>query len=391
MGFDVARARAETPGCKTVIHLANGGAGLMPTPVLNAVKDHLDLEAQIGGYEARHAREDQVEGLYESAARYFNCSSDEIACVENATVAWDMAFYSMSFKPGDRILTAVSEYASNYIAYLQMARRTGAVIEVVPNDNSGQLDVKALENMIDSKVKLISVTHVPTNGGLVNPAAAIGKVARAAGIPYLLDACQSFGQMKLDVEEIGCDMASVTGRKYMRGPRGTGLLYVRKSMLDKLEPPFLDLHSALWTGPDRYEMQPNAKRFENWEKYVAGQIGLKTAIDYAMGWGIDAIEARVTELADGFRRKLSAIPGVTVRDLGEKRCGIVTFTRDGVEPEAIMAAMSANKINCSVSRISSTRIDMTQRGLEKVLRTGVHYYNNDAELDRFLEVLEGVK
>jgi len=391
MGFDVARARAETPGCETVIHLANGGAGLMPAPVLNAVKDHLDLEARIGGYEARRARQDQIDGLYESAARCFNCQADEIASVENATVAWDMAFYSLSLKPGDRILTAMSEYASNYIAYLQMAKRTGAVIEVVPNDNSGQLDVKALEAMIDDRVKLISVTHVPTNGGLVNPAAAIGKVARAAGIPYLLDACQSFGQMPLDMQEIGCDMASVTGRKYMRGPRGTGLLYVRKSMLDKLEPPFLDLHSALWTAPDRYEMQPNARRFENWEKYVAGQIGLKTAIDYALDWGIDAIEARVTALADGFRNKLAAIPGVVVRDLGEKRCGIVTFTREGVEPEAIVAAMSANRINCSVSGISSTRIDMTQRGLQKVLRTGVHYYNTDEELDRFLEVLESMK
>lgn len=389
--IDVARARAETPGCEKVIHFNSCGASLMPAPVLQAVKDHLDLEAGIGGYEAADKQRAEIDGLYDSAARYFNCTPGEIAVVENATVAWDMAFYGLSFQPGDRILTAMSEYAANYIAYLQIAKRTGAVIEVIPNDNAGQIDVAALERMIDRKAKLISITHVPTNGGLVNPAEKVGKVARSAGVPYLLDACQSFGQMPLDVEKIGCDMASVTGRKFMRGPRGTGLLYVRRSMLDKLEPPFLDLRAASWTGPDSYELQPDAKRFENWEKYIAGMIGLKTAIDYALGWGMENIEGRVVELAGNFRRKLASVPGVVVRDLGERPCGIVSFTKDGVRPEDIKARMAEEGINCSTSSRFSTRLDMTARDLHMLSRTGIHYFNTEAETDRFVEILEGMR
>lgn len=387
MPIDLARARADTPGCAHVVHFNNCGAALSPRPVLDRVIDHLRLESEIGGYEAADRAQDELAQLYASAARLLNCRPDEIAIVENATRAWDMAFYGFDFKPGDRILTAEAEYASNYIAFLQIAQRTGAVVETVPSDESGQLDIGRLAAMIDGRVKLIAVTHVPTNGGLVNPAAAVGRVARAAGVPYLLDACQSFGQMPLDVEAIGCDMMSATGRKFMRGPRGTGLLYVRRSMLDRLEPPFLDLHAARWVAPGRYEMAAGARRFENWEGNVAAKLGLGTAVDYALELGLNAIYGRIRKLADELRAGLAAIPGVVVRDIGQEKCGIVTFTRNGIEPAAIKTALAARHINVSVSTAASTRLDMERRGLEQVLRMGVHYYNSEDEIARVCAAL----
>lgn len=388
--IDVARARAETPGCARVVHLNNCGAALPPAPVLDATLAHLKREAEIGGYEAADEAEARLEAVYGSLARLLNCAPDEIAVVENATVAWDMAFYGMRFREGDRILTAQAEYASNYIAYLQMARRTGVEVVPVPDDEAGQLDVRALENLIDRRVKLVGVTHVPTSGGLVNPAEAIGRVARAADVPYLLDACQSVGQMPVDVQAIGCDMLSGTGRKFLRGPRGTGFLYVRREMLERLEPPFLDLHSADWVARDRYELRPDARRFENWESYVAGKLGLGAAADYALAWGLDAIEARVTALASSLRERLAALPGVTVQDRGARKSGIVSFTAADHDPRAIKHALAAQGINVSTTSVASTRLDLEARGLPLMSRLGAHYYNSEAELDRFIAALAAV-
>ncbi|GHO45265.1 aminotransferase class V-fold PLP-dependent enzyme [Ktedonospora formicarum] len=381
--FDVERARQETPGSANVMHFNNAGASLMPEPVLTATLDHLRLEASIGGYEAAAQAQDSLEHAYDAIASLIHCSRDEVACIENATRAWDMAFYSLNFQPGDRILTSISEYASNYIAYLQVARKTGAVVEAIPNDFYGQVDVEALSGMLDERVKLISVTHVPTNGGLVNPVQAIGKLARQHNILFLVDACQSVGQMPIDVEQIGCDMLSATGRKYLRGPRGTGFLYVRRALLEQLEPPMLDLHAATWTSRDSYEMRPDARRFENWECNFAGKIGLGVAIDYALDWGLDNIWRRLKALAYQLRTQLSPIPGVIVHDRGSIQCGIVTFTVEGLTPEEIKRQLASEQINVSISELSSTLLDMESRHLSTMVRASVHYYNTEEEIERF--------
>jgi cysteine desulfurase / selenocysteine lyase len=390
MPIDLQRARLDTPACENLIHFNNAGAALMPQKVLDALIAHLNLEAQIGGYEAYNARLEAIEHTYDSVAALLNCHRQEVAIIENATRAWDMAFYSIPFKAGERILTSVSEYASNYIAFLQAAQKTGALIDVIPNDEYGQTDVKALKEMIDSRVKLIAITHVPTNGGLVNPAAEIGKIARSAGVYYLLDACQSAGQIPLDVEEIGCDMLSATGRKYVRGPRGTGFLYVRQAILDQLEPPFLDLHAAEWTSRNQYKMRGDARRFENWETNYAGKIGLGVAIDYALEFGINEIWARVKSLATELRQGVGAIAGVKVTDLGREQCGIVTFTVRGKDPLEIRDLLAANQINVWYSVIESTRIDMEERNLQSVVRASVHYYNTEEEISRFCQVLQDI-
>lgn len=383
MPFDLERARRETPGCTHVLHLNNAGASLMPQPVLDATVAHLRLEALYGGYEAADLAHAQIEYTYDAAARLINCQRSEIAFVENATRAWDMAFYSIPFKAGDRILTAQAEYASNYIAFLQIAQKTGAIVEPIPNDEHGQVSLEALKHMLDERVKLIAITHVPTNGGLVQPVSAIGKIARAANILYLVDACQSVGQMPIDVQQIGCDLLSTTGRKYLRGPRGTGFLYVRRAILDQLEPPMLDLHAAEWVARDHYEMRSDARRFENWETNYAGKLGLSVAIDYALQWDLDDIWRRVKTLAYQLRTQLSPLPGVIVRDRGITQCGIVTFTLEDHDPEEIRRQLSVYNINVSVTTRSSTLLDMDARKLTSMVRASVHYYNSEDEITRF--------
>ena len=387
--FDITRARAETPGCGHVLHFNAAGSSLPPQCVVDAQKAHLDLEAEMGGYEAADVRHAAIEHSYDAIAQLLNCQRDEIAIIENATRAWDMAFYAIPFNPGDRILTAQAEYGSNYIAYLQVAQRTGAVIEVIPNDEWGQVSVAALRQMMDARVKLISITHIPTNGGLVNPATEIGAVAREWNCLYLLDACQSAGQMPLDVQAIGCDMLSATGRKYLRGPRGSGFLYVRRAALAQLDPPMLDLHAATWVARDRYEVRADARRFENWETNYAAKIGLGVAVDYALNWGLAAIWARVHYLGELLRLRLAHVPGFTVRDLGKTRCGIVTFTHASHDPAAIKAALAAHhpRINVTTTSPFGTRLDMEARGLSLMVRASLHYYNDEDEIEQFCQAL----
>lgn len=362
----------------------------MPVPVSDVLHEYLRQEERYGGYETAEKEIGTLESFYQVSARLLNCDPSEIAYVENATRAWDMAFYAFKFKPGDKILTTIAEYGSNVIAYNQQAERYGVEIVFVPNDEHGQIDVNALQNLIDERVKLISITHIPTSGGLVNPAEKVGAIAKAAGIPFLLDSCQGVGQIPLDVEAIGCDILCGTGRKYLRGPRGTGLLYVRSEWIERLEPPLLDQHAATLLSPTSYQIRADARRFENWEQFYAGKAALAMAIDYAMVWGLPEIRDRVYELASKLRWLLAEIDGVVVTDEGAEQCGIVTFYAQQMTPTAIKKALAEHRINVSTSEGSGNLVSFRQRGLKAVVRASLHYYNSDDEIDYFVDTLRKI-
>ncbi|MBL4679712.1 MAG: aminotransferase class V-fold PLP-dependent enzyme [Pseudomonadales bacterium] len=387
--IDIDNVRADTPACHHLIHFNNAGASLMPLPVYDAMTSHLKLEQTIGGYEAENSAAQELDDFYSEYAALLNASPKEIAYVENATRAWDMAFYGLPLKSGDRILTHESEYASNYLAYLQQKLNKGWEVDVVPSDNVGQIDLSAMEAMITPRTRLIAITHVPTQGGLINPVEGVGKIAKKHDLIYMLDACQAVGQIALDVKKIGCHILSGTGRKYLRGPRGTGFLYVCDDMLQKIEPPFIDLRSATWTNPDQFELARTAKRYENWESNVAGKIGLMQAVRYARQIGLDNIETRVVKLAKTLRQALGDLPDIAVHDLGVNKCGIVTFSKAGKEPKEMASYLRHQNINVSVSNLSSAQLDFGKRNLRSLVRASVHYFNTENEVDRFLEVIKG--
>jgi len=383
----VARLRNETPSCSEVIHFNHAGASLMPDPVFRAVTEHLKLERQIGGYEAEALVEDAMRSFYSGFAELLRVAPEEIAFVENATRAWDMAFYALPLKKGDRIITHSSEYASNYLAFLHSAKRRGIEIDVAPSDSSGQIDVTSLGALMQASTKMINLVHVPSQGGLVNPAEEVGRFAKQHGLIYFLDACQSVGQIDLDVSKIGCHVLSGTGRKFLRGPRGTGFLYVSNEILKDLDPPFIDMRAATWIDASTYELAAGARRFENWESYVAGRVGLAAAVDYAREIGLPAIEERVTYLANRLRTSLSEIDGVNVRDLGTSKCGIVTFDIEGESPTDLSHRLRESGVNISVTGPETAQLDFTERDITELARASVHYLNTETEIERFCDLL----
>jgi selenocysteine lyase/cysteine desulfurase len=360
----------------------------MSTPTLDAVVEHLRLEAAIGGYEAAAAVSERVEAVYHSVARLLGGDPGEIAFFDNASRAWAAAFAALRLGPGDRILTGRAEYGNNALTYRLAAQRTGAEVVVVPDDADGQIDLEALGALIDRRTALIGLTHVPSSGGLVNPVAEVGALARAAGVPYLLDATQSAGQLPLDVGAIGCDFLCGTGRKFLRGPRGTGFLWVSAGIVDRLEPQVADLFSASWDGA-AVRWDPGARRFEAFERSVAGLLGLGAAVDQALELGIDAIGARACALGERLRGQLAGLPGVTTADQGRRRCAIVTFQRAGVDVEEVHAALGRAGVNASVAAPAQALFAAEAGRPGPLVRLSPHYYNTEAELDRAVEVVAG--
>ncbi len=389
-GFDVAAARADTPGCAEVVHFNNAGAALPPRPVTEAVIAHLRREEAVGGYEAAAEATDGVQAVYAGAAALIGCASDEIAVVESASRAWDLAFYGFALKPGDRVLVDRARYPGHAVAMLQVAHRSGAVVEMVDDDPTGALDLGDLQRRLDAGVSLVALTYIPTDSGLINPIAAAGALCRAAGVPLLVDACQAVGQLVVDVDALGCDMLTATGRKYLRGPRGTGFLYVRRSRMPDLEPLTGDAFSASWDTPDGFRWRDDARRFESFERSVATVLGLGAALDYASTLGMSAIEARVRAVGDELRDRLAGIDRVRLDRVGADQCGILTFTVGEHDSADVQRTLAAAGVNTTVTRPPAGAVPSGRPPARPRVRASVHYYNDGNDLDTLVGTIEQV-
>ena len=378
---DIQAFRAETSGTAERIHFNNAGASLPPDVVVKTMVDFLHEEAVYGGYETEAKYRKQLDHTHALIAQLINANADEIALVENASAAWEIAFNGLHFKPGDELIVSEMEYVSNVLALLNAQKLYGIVIKKIANDANGNFPLHELDAAITDNTKLIAITHVPSTAGNVLPAAAIGEIARKHNIVYLLDACQSAGQIPLDVQSIGCDMLAVTGRKYLRGPRGSGFLYVRKQMLEKLRVSFFDGRTVTSVNQQSFVVRPDARRFEWYEKNPAVILGLQKAVEYALNIGVDRIWQRVQSLASLFRQRLHEIDGVVVHDQGDVLCGIVTFSVTGVAAKELRATLAAKNINVHIGLAPSTLYYMNRKGLDGIVRASVHYYNTEAEIE----------
>ena len=395
---EIAGFRNETIGCKHVIHLNNAGAGLMPDVVTQSIQEHIALESRIGGYEAAAQRSEDIAQFYVQAARLLNCQPSNIAFTASATDSFTRALSSIPFQAGDVILTDQDNYISNQIQFLSCQKRFGVRLVRVRNIDEGGIDLVDLAEKLDRlRPRLLAITHIPTNSGLVQPVKAIGAIwsryaeANEGRAWYILDACQSIGQLKLDVRELQCDFLSATNRKFLRGPRGAGLLYVSdKALQSGLEPLFLDMRGAEWVDKDSYQPRESAMRFEDWEFPYALVQGTRIAIEYCLNIGEARIQQQVQALSGLMSQGLSSIPRITLLDKGTEACGLVTFTVAGAEPGHLVSQLLNRRINVVPSYRNFAVLDFDEKKVQWAIRASPHYYNTPEEIAVFLDAVESL-
>lgn len=389
---DLARWRSETSGCNDLVHLNNAGAALVPRPVRDAILGHLALEEKLGGYEAADAQVAPIRQVYADVARLIGANARNLALVQNSTVAFAQAVSAFDLGSGDVIVTSRSDYASNQIMYLSLARRRGVEVVRAPDAPEGGVDPEAVRELVARRrPALVALTWIPTNSGLVQPVEAVGRICREADVPYLIDGCQAVGQMPLDVGRLHCDYLSATARKFLRGPRGLGFLYASDRMLEAGAHPLLvDMHGATWTNADTFELTPDAQRFETWEFAHALVLGLGAAARYALEVGLDTARDRARELAEYARRRLAAVPGVRVLDRGPELSAIVTVAVAGRNTADIKLELRRRGINTSSPQREDAVIDMDEKRTESALRISPHYYNTREEVETAVSALEEI-
>lgn len=390
--MNIDQIKKDLPYYGNKIFLNSAGSSLSPKSVMDEIKAYLHEEDLYGGYKVEDLQAEKIANFYQQTAQLLNCKAHNIAFAHDATDAYVKALSSIPFKKGAVVITSTNDYASNQIQFLSLQQRYGIVIKRVRALANGDLDINHFRRLLDEeKPMLVALTHVPTNSGLIQDVRTVGAICEAENILFLVDACQSVGQLEVDVQAIKCDFLSATGRKFLRGPRGTGLLYVSDKVLEAgYTPLFIDGWGAKWTGINQFNIKLSAQRFETWERPYALVVGLTEAIRYANEIGLSTIETRNQELQDRLRQNLSSIKGGQLFDKGSRTANLITFKKEGIDLETIKTHLDKEEVYYSVSTLEWGLIDFNQKGVDWVLRFSPHYFNTIEEMDRVTEIIDQI-
>lgn len=365
------------------VHLNTAGAALPAPGVLVAMAGHLALEERLGPYEAEQRRTEELTGaVYARLAELLGAGADEIALFSSGTDAWCRTVCQLRIPRGSRIWATRYEYAGNLIALQRVARASGCTLEVIPCLPDGDLDLEWIRASLDERVALVSVVHMPSGAGVVLPVELVGALLAAAGSSavYIVDACQTAGQLPLDVRAIGAHALTGAGRKFLRGPRGSGFAYLRADLQDRIDPWWYDLHVAQARSLDEHRVTDRtACRFETAERSNAVVLGLLAAVEYTLsGPGGPAAEVMAALL-----EAVITIPGIRLLAPRPVPAAIVSFVHESCAAERIVAGLAADGITGWVAHGEHTPLYLAADGISEFVRISVHHYTTMADIELF--------
>lgn len=389
MDFSINQIRQNTPGCLDKIFINSAGSSLMSKEVVQISKDYMDMEADIGGYDVMANHYEDFNLFYLEASKLINANPRNMAFAISATDAYSKVLYSFKWTEKDVILTTKDDYVSNIISFIHINRRFGSQIKFVDCLDSGDLDYEDLARKLEQyKPTIFALTHIPTSAGTIHDAEKAGEICANFDTYYLLDACQSIGQLDVDVRKIKCDFLTVTGRKFLKAPRGTGFLYVANHILDTdMGPLCIDLAGSTWDSETSFKFGSEAKRFEFWEKNYSNFLGLTQAIREINEIGIEKIAAYNKMLSGYFRNELEQVDGLKIYDHGSLKGNIITWKIPGLKQSEISKLFHERRVIFSFSSNTSALYDLNKKGEEWLVRFSPHFFNTTEEADQVGEIL----
>ncbi len=372
-------------------YLNHAACGLLPDAALHAMHGYALREQALGAYGAARQVQAEIEQLYQGIAATIHAQPQDIALTQGNSDGWSLVVSAMDWSGGGRILAPRSEWGGNLGILMQLSAQCGVQVEEIPSDADGAVDLEALETLLRTPASLVVLTWMPANSPLVQPAEAVGALCAQAGVPLLVDAAQAVGQWPVDVRQLQCAALTAPGRKWLRGPRGTGFVYVHPDFLPRLRPLTADHFSRPWQTGNTWTYRADARRLEQSEASVALRLGLGAALAAWNALGMERIHGEIQKRADWLRDGLDCLPGIRAHRSGRHASsGIVTLECSRHDAAALHRGLQERGVEAALSPVAFTPWDMQARGLSAVLRLSAGHDTAWGSLQYCLDALAEV-